>query len=297
MFLYGKNPILTIDNAEIMMALAEYFLIPDLKSTCVAWLQEVKVDERNCTKLIEIASLFDINLYKCMEFAIGRLDILFGNEEFTRIDSDSVKYIFTERGLSYISMDDKLNFLVKWTYVDPINRLGSARDLVKLLDFRDNSREMLNQVVNDPIFRDITEDKVPAEIAADEDSIHEVLIMDRNNNGKSFWCLDLTRKKWFKLETSTFSDSTLYSYVDFLGFQNSDSTVYFLKLMNSEYKIVFLDLETCLYTAFPVVQIDRVEMNAILHKTHISSVKYVLRRLSTLSMVLNTVFTFTFAIL
>jgi hypothetical protein len=258
MFLYGKKPKLTTDNAEIMLTLAEYFLIPNLKSACVAWLQNVEVTDENCLKLLQVASLFDIELPKCMEFVEGHLDSLFENEKFTDIDTDSVKYIFTERKFSYICMDDKLKFLIRWTKVDPIKRQIIANEFVELLNFNDISEEMLKEIANNPVCSKITEEKVAAETTTEKTNRHEVLVMEKEeeNYETSFLCLDLTRNKWFKLEIAIPEGQSPYSHFDILGVQNSESTVYFSQSSYNENNIVFFDLETNTFQTFPVVISD-----------------------------------------
>lgn len=258
LFLYGKKPKITSDNAETLMRLAEFFLIPNLKAACVAWFKAIEVTDKNCLKHLQQASLFNFELPECVTYLEGDVNELLLKEQHVEIDSQTVAYIFTERKFSYIPMDDKLKFLMRWAHVNPTSRLEKAQELAKCVNFSDISIELLKEVESDILYGEITKKNVPAEEKS-ENKYTEVLIMT-DDNKSSFWCFDIERIRWFKLKTSLFRQRD-FPFINIKGVSKSESTYYseFMYCSSSYYDpsiIVCFNLETDIVQSYSMVKKD-----------------------------------------
>ncbi|XP_052816766.1 uncharacterized protein LOC128243202 [Mya arenaria] len=63
MFLYNKFPVLNMDNISLMLEMAEFLLIPTLKSYCVEWLNELTITRHIVWIILSLESLYDFQVY------------------------------------------------------------------------------------------------------------------------------------------------------------------------------------------------------------------------------------------
>lgn len=265
MFQEDHKPELTNENVDTMVALSEFFLIPDLKSYCTQWIKEKQVTEANYFNLLQLASKYDIELPECQRYADGHLLELMEKEEFFVIDSQSLEYIFTERKLSYVSMDAKLLFLIKWTDYDYKRRKQAAKTVATYIDFQDISPDLYSDLRQVKTFTKLFERSTIGKISFKGGTNHEVLLIQ--NNKKMLLCIDLIRQQLFQLDETSFLRSGLRNISQIVGLNSLRTQVYFREDDSVQTRVAAeslktinrFDLQTNTLSVLPILSKDREE--------------------------------------
>lgn len=100
-FFYLDEIVLTIENIEDVINLAQQSLVDDFTNECIDFLKEIVANENVCT-VYRLALLFDIKdlIHICEHHISGNVQELFGEEDFINSDRDILMKIVKKDSLS-----------------------------------------------------------------------------------------------------------------------------------------------------------------------------------------------------
>ncbi|XP_053402282.1 uncharacterized protein LOC123548629 [Mercenaria mercenaria] len=245
MFLYGKRPKLTHDNIEHVLHLAEFLLIPNLKSACISWLKTTDVTEENCMTLLQLSSIYGFEIPNCTQYIEAHLSEMLRHLQMVNLTKESIEYLFSDRKLAYVPMDEKLMFLLRWRDSQPSQRNVYMKELLMAIDFRDVSKSLLQELKEDHSLKENIDFEQVLRNISEEWSTHRVLIMKSESDEGSFWCLDLEREKWFRLSSEAYEGDRSYQYrFHISGKGSNDFEIYFTDKGYQQSKMVTLNLQS-----------------------------------------------------
>ncbi|XP_060584498.1 kelch-like protein 41 [Ruditapes philippinarum] len=191
MFLYGKKPKLNDENIENILHMAEFLLIPNLKSACISWLKTVSITRENCMKFLQLSSIYDFEIPRCTKYIEEHLPEMFLQPQMVNLTKDFIHLLFSNKRLSYVQMDDRLLFLLKWLEANPNTRKAHIKELLTTIDFHSISNQCLQVCLHNP---DVACHLPSEHLTTAALNDHRVLIMKGGyNEDDVFWCLDLER--------------------------------------------------------------------------------------------------------
>lgn len=201
MYLYGKKPKLSQENIENVLQMAEFLLIPNLKAACEIWLNSTVITEDNCLEFLQISSINDFEIKRCVDFIEENLSEMLNDPLMINLTQESVQLLFSDKRLSYVPIDDKLLFLFKWS--DAVNsRKVQLTDLLKTINFNEVSNSLMQNLTHK--YADFIQKDRNSPVIEN----HQVLFMKgydiSYNTCNTFWCLDLEREQWFCFNSESF---------------------------------------------------------------------------------------------
>ncbi|XP_060584492.1 ring canal kelch homolog isoform X1 [Ruditapes philippinarum] len=214
MFLYGKKPKLNDENIENILHMAEFLLIPNLKSACIAWLKTVSVTRENCMKFLQLSSIYDFELPRCTTYIEEHLPEMLLLPQMINLTKDSILLLFSDTRLSYVQMDDRLLFLLKWLDANPNTRKAHMKELLSNIDFHSISNQCLQEALNNSDVACHIQSECMTTVGSND---RRVLIMKEGNYGDSFWCLDLERDQWFRVKSNSLKEDRSGGTVEISG--------------------------------------------------------------------------------
>jgi len=237
LFLYGKCPKLTNENIFDMFDLAEFLMIPNLKSFCCKWIHRVNINDDNVETLLHISSLFDFELTTLTRYTRRHLDVLFAGDRLLSLTPDSLEFLLTDQTLSYVSSDERLLFVLKWAQHSFEERSAFLEEifLVRLLDVTEITRSALAKAKQMESYREI-------ESFISDHTVHvaenrKVLVTTDRGHANRLLVYDIERKQWFavRLDNVMLNDAKIQAY-------SYDSSVMFIQPNTHETKIRVVDL-------------------------------------------------------
>jgi hypothetical protein len=214
MFLYGTKPKFNADNIENILHMAEFLLIPNLKSVCIAWLKTVSINRENCMEFLQLSSIYDFKIPRCTTYIEEHLPEMFLLPQMVNLTKDSVYLLFSDTRLSYVQMDDRLLFLLKWLNANPNTRKAHMKELLSNIDFHSISNECLQEALNNADVACHIQSEHMTTAGSDD---RRVLIMRGDNYDDVFWCLDLERDQWFRVESNLLKEDRSGDNVEISG--------------------------------------------------------------------------------
>ena len=198
-FLYGQRPKIAADNVESILEVVEFLMMDELKALCIKKLKSLQVDINNCLKLVLLTSRYDFYLEKLSNFILSHLQELLPYDEMLLLDRDSVYYILTDPLLSYVSREDSLKYLIRWT-AHFAERNADFAELWACLETEDISPSVLTTVSLDCLSE--SNRLLCSSLSTISDIQRNVIIAypPQYNNGKYFlyvFCTD--NKVWYQL--------------------------------------------------------------------------------------------------
>ncbi|XP_060555556.1 uncharacterized protein LOC132716322 isoform X2 [Ruditapes philippinarum] len=214
MYLYGKKPKFNDENIENIVQMAEFLLIPNLKSACIAWLTTISITRENCMKFLQLSSIFDFELPSCTTYIEEHLPELLHLPEMVNLTEDSMLLLFSDKRLSCVPMDDRLLFLFRWLDANPGLRKAHIKELLKDIDLHSISNQCLQACLQNP---DVACHIQSEHMTPAESNDHRVLIIKDVNYNYVFWCLDLERDQWFRVKSNSLKEERSNRIVDISG--------------------------------------------------------------------------------
>jgi len=238
LFLYGKCPKLTNENIFNMFDLAEFLMIPNLKSFCCKWIKNVDINNDNVETLLHISSLFGVELEALEKYTRRHLDVLFAGDRLLSLTPESLEFLLTDQTLSYVTADERLVFILKWTQHSLKERSAFLQKmiLVKMLDVTEITRGALVKAKHMDSYREI-------ESFISDHTVHvaekrKVLVTTGVYNSHRLLLYDIERKQWFavRLENVMLNNARIQAY-------SNDSSVMFVQpYTHGTSKICVVDL-------------------------------------------------------
>ncbi|XP_060565736.1 kelch-like protein 12 [Ruditapes philippinarum] len=108
MYLYGVVPDINIDNIELLLEQAEYFMIEGLKITCINWLWDFEITKETYIYVLKLSSVYNFEVPNCMEYVESHLPEIFKTEDALYFSRELIQKLFTDERLSYVSMDERI---------------------------------------------------------------------------------------------------------------------------------------------------------------------------------------------
>ena len=115
------------------METADFLMIDELKNICMKTVKSFTVSSKTCLTLLSISSRFDIFFPKLDDFYLSHLPELMKQGQMLQIDKEAVRQILTDKTLSYVSRDDVINFLLRWTAFSS-ERKSDFREMLSCLE-------------------------------------------------------------------------------------------------------------------------------------------------------------------
>ncbi|XP_052239718.1 uncharacterized protein LOC127850608 isoform X4 [Dreissena polymorpha] len=149
MFLYGKCPKLNEENIGELFNLAEFMLIPNLKALCVKFAQFMTIRKENVTTQLKLASLYEFDHPRALEYVHSHLDDLLADDSLIPASKYFIQSLFANDSLRYVSMDTRLQFLIRWIQFKTTERKGVFQDFVALLDINQLSENIIRRAATE----------------------------------------------------------------------------------------------------------------------------------------------------
>ncbi|XP_060601265.1 uncharacterized protein LOC132754621 [Ruditapes philippinarum] len=201
MYLYGKKPKLSQENIENVLEMAEFLLIPNLKAACIIWLNSTVITEDNCLEFLQISSINDFEIERCVDFIEENLPEMLDHPLMINLTQESVQMLFSDKRLSYVPMDNKLLFLFKWS--EAVNsRKVHLTELLTTINFNEVSNSLMQNLTHK--YADFIQIDRNSPVVENQ----QVLFMKGYDMSfktcNTFWCLDLEREQWFRFNSESF---------------------------------------------------------------------------------------------
>ncbi|XP_045179102.2 uncharacterized protein LOC123538789 [Mercenaria mercenaria] len=209
MFLYGRKPAFTIENVGELLELAEFFMLVGLKSACIEWLRSEEITVENCMHVMQLSTKYNFEVTTCIDYIESHLPEIFNNNDAVNLSKESIEYLFSDIRFSYLTMDEKLTFLVKWAGMHSCEKAENVRALFQTIDMEEVSNSALESAKRNVPFSKIIDLNKVVLLADDESSKRNVLILFCNKG--YFWCLDLLNFRWYRLNSSINENQHLQS--------------------------------------------------------------------------------------
>ncbi|XP_052815614.1 kelch-like protein 11 [Mya arenaria] len=152
LFLYNMEPTLDIYNIWEFFDIAEFLMIPRLKAFCVKWLEQTKKTNNLIEICLPICTLFDVDITAVIDYIRQNLRELMNGSELRYVDVNSLNNLLSDKHLSYVSMEIKFRFLLKWVKFDFLNRFQYFEPMCAFIDFWKLSETILVAAKQDSLF-------------------------------------------------------------------------------------------------------------------------------------------------
>ncbi|XP_052231412.1 uncharacterized protein LOC127844901 isoform X2 [Dreissena polymorpha] len=194
MYLYGKCPKPSQTNIHELLDLAEFLMIPNLKALCVKVAQCFRVHTWDVKYLLQMATLYEFDLPRATEHMYSHLDDLMEDNSLMQVSKDFIEEVFVDETLRYVSMDTRLNFLIRWTEYNISRRKRFFPELFALLDNTQLSRAIIQTVPTCLFDLGLT----PSLSLSNRSKKREVIIFQpKLGNQQSDW-YDICNDQWLK---------------------------------------------------------------------------------------------------
>ncbi|XP_060586155.1 uncharacterized protein LOC132741904 [Ruditapes philippinarum] len=211
LFLYGRNPDLTFDNIEGMLELAEFFMIKNLKSYCIFWLQNQTLTNDNCISVLQLSTKYNFKLNNLDCYIESNLHEVFRNKDATSISRESLEYFFSDKKFTYVSMDEKLVFLAAWVTHNHSESEETIISLFNKIDKDELSYETVQHVKTMSAFNTIIDLEAVNIIETNATNRQDVLILfDRET--LHFTCFNFYKDRWYWLNNRPGDLRNAYSF-------------------------------------------------------------------------------------
>ncbi|XP_060606458.1 uncharacterized protein LOC132758777 [Ruditapes philippinarum] len=151
-------------------------------------------------KIFQLSSIYDFEIPRCTTYIEEHLPEMLLLPQMVNLTKDSVHLLFSDKRLSYVPMDDRVLFLHKWLDANPNTRRAHMKELLSNIVFSSVSNQCLQACLHNLDAACHTQLK---DMTSARSNDHRVLIMKEGNYGDSFWCLDLERDQWFRVELNS----------------------------------------------------------------------------------------------
>ncbi|XP_060555793.1 uncharacterized protein LOC132716516 [Ruditapes philippinarum] len=224
MYLYGVVPDISIDNVKLLLQQAEYFMIEGLKTTCINWLRDFEITEKTYIYVLKLASVYNFEVPNGMAYIESHLPEVFKTEDALYFSRELIQKLFTDERLSYVSMDERLSFLMHWVKINSYETKANVKELFDTIDLQDITDSLLREascvgILNENMFSSDVESTLHGgECKCD------VLIMTGEKG--SLLCFNPQNDTWYKLIPEN-SNDILYRNIS--GIRNTKPELYFTK--------------------------------------------------------------------
>ncbi|KAH3722341.1 hypothetical protein DPMN_065299 [Dreissena polymorpha] len=191
-----------------MFDLAEFFMIPTLKSLSVNLVQYINISETNVVTYLEMASLYEFDNHRALQYVHSHLDELLATDALVRASKDFIADLFANKTLRYVSMDTRLQFLKRWAQFNINERKGEFKELFALLDTRMLNKQCIQMATS---ALDCCEQIMSLSFDKEVDgskSCEVVALMSRYDLKHSHW-FDICNDQWVKPSVSVHSNGSL----------------------------------------------------------------------------------------
>ncbi|XP_045178214.2 uncharacterized protein LOC128545887 isoform X2 [Mercenaria mercenaria] len=258
LYLYGIIPPFTINNVGGLLELAEFLLLKGLKSVCINWLNSLDFNEVNCMYVIQLSTKYNFEVTTCIEYIGSHLPETFQNSDAGNLSKESVEYLLGDRKFSYVTMDDKLTFLMKWVNMHPSESIENVTGLFKSIDIQEVSYSLWENTTCIFPFNEIINLYNIVRLADAKESSHSILIMSSDKG--NFWCLDIEEDRWYQLNSNIF-ESHRYDedYPEIAGIRNTIPEIYFTEDLDLGYpspEVSTVNMETDQIHTYTLTLID-----------------------------------------
>ncbi|XP_060586156.1 uncharacterized protein LOC132741907 [Ruditapes philippinarum] len=270
LFLYGRNPNLSFDNIGGILELAEFFIIENLKSYCIFWLQNQTLTNENCLFVLQLSTKYNFQLKDLDTYIESNLHEVFRNKDATTISRESLEYFFTDKKFTYVSMDEKIEFLAAWVTHNQSESEEYIRSLFNKIDTEEISNRTIERVKNLSPFNKVINFEAVIHRETNENNRQNVLIIsDRENY---FDLFNFHKNRWYWLKDRMHEFRYTYMHEEnsgITGVQNSSPEIYFYQEENgfSEPCVVNINLNTDVmetyYFRFPDEEISETELRNV----------------------------------
>jgi len=238
LFLYGKCPKLTNENIYHMFDLAEFLMIPNLKSLCCKWIQAVDINEENVETLLHITSLFDFEINTLTQYVRQHLTDLFAGDKLLSLTPDSIEFLLMDQTLSYVTSDERLLFVLKWAQHSLEKRSAFLLEtsLVKLID--------VSKITNDALAKAKQMEsysKIKSYIGDETMNLtgkRKVLVSVSSYKANKLWIYDIEKQQWFGVHLENVESNTN----EIQAFSNDSSVLYLRHDRYKETELCIVDL-------------------------------------------------------
>ena len=154
-FIYTGNVEVTQENSEDLIAVANYFLIPGLKTVAGRFLER-QMSKSNC-----ISTFYFAEIYQCDELITNTTKFIHANfasvaelGEFLNLEAEEVERWISSDEISVAVEADVFKIVLKWIEQNKSERKASFEQLFRRVRLVFLSRDFLNDVVTNELVRE-----------------------------------------------------------------------------------------------------------------------------------------------
>ncbi|WAQ99856.1 hypothetical protein MAR_024229 [Mya arenaria] len=151
LFLYNEEPVIDTRCIQEFFDIAEFLMIPRLKIFCVKWFEQTQKTNALIDKYLPVSILYDVDIASAIDYIRTNLRELMDGSSLLNIDTNSLQSLLSDKYLSYVSMEIKFNFLVRWLKIDFLKRSETFQQMCAWIDFRKLSEAIIMAAKQDPI--------------------------------------------------------------------------------------------------------------------------------------------------
>ena len=147
-FIYTGEALVNPTNAQDLVKIADYFIVPRLKTKVSKYLEE-RIDSPNCLALESFADQFGCESLKqaASEFKLKNFISVVKSEDFKTLNFDEVKELISHDEIIVSKEEDVYAAIVSWVKHDTLSRERLFSELLKCLRLFSISKHSLLQML------------------------------------------------------------------------------------------------------------------------------------------------------
>ena len=151
-FIYTGEALVNATNAQDLVKIADYLLIPRLKTKVSEYLEEC-IDVTNCLALESFADKFGCESLKqaASEFKLKNFISVVKSEDFKTLNTEKVKQLISHDEIIVSKEEDVYEAIVSWVKHDTLSRECLFSELLKCLRLFSLSKYSLQQILKEEL--------------------------------------------------------------------------------------------------------------------------------------------------
>ena len=149
-FMYTGQVVVNSTNAQDLLRVADYLIIPSLKSKVATFL-EVTIDATNCLLLESFGAQFNCKSLEeaAMAYKLQNFAAVVKSEDFKALDFDKVKQLVCHDDIIVSKEEDVYEAVMKWVKHDVLARENLLPELLKCVRLFSMSKYSLKKILED----------------------------------------------------------------------------------------------------------------------------------------------------
>ncbi|KAH3831992.1 hypothetical protein DPMN_105266 [Dreissena polymorpha] len=238
-FLYGLTPNVCEKRLTELFDLAEFLMIPNLKALCVKHAENIPVNIDNLKNLLELSSLYEFENRSVSQYVKSYLNEILQSDVLISATNEFIEELFTNETLRYVSMDTRLQFLIRRSQVCGTART-SIQTLLRLINLNEISASTLLLAMEAFVIDDLKQISPEVQKKTYPLTPRDCIVIFKSHSSEPYKLFDISNDQWFNASFSLDLDKA--SDVKYIFFFSSQPHKYGVCLLS---KIQIVNLSEC----------------------------------------------------